>query len=72
MHARLKAADPAGLLARGWSITRTADGSVVRSVNDVDSGDTIITALTDGAIISNVTLTDPIPPSAEPPGDADA
>ena len=72
LHARLKAADPAVLLARGWSITRTADGSVVRSVNDVDSGDTIITALTDGTIISNVTLTDPIPPSAEPSGDADA
>ena len=72
MHARLKAADPAVLLARGWSITRTADGSVVRSVNDVDSGDTIITALTDGTIISNVTLTDPLPPSNEPPGNADA
>jgi exodeoxyribonuclease VII large subunit len=62
VEARVKAADPAVLLARGWSITRTTDGRVLRSVDDVSSGDTIVTALADGAVISNVSLTDPKDP----------
>lgn len=53
---RLRAADPSVLLARGWSITKRADGTVVRTVADVDPGDTLVTAVADGSIISNVTL----------------
>ena len=35
-------------LARGWSITRTGDGDVVRSVDDVDTGDVLVTTVADG------------------------
>ena len=58
VEARVKAADPQTLLARGWSITRSADGAVVRSAADIDVGDTLVTAVVDGDIISNVSLTD--------------
>jgi len=58
IDARLRAADPAVLLRRGWSITRTADGDVVRTVADVAKGDTLVTEVVDGKIISNVSATD--------------
>lgn len=56
LDARVAALDPALLLRRGWSITKTSSGSVVRTVADVTPGDTLITAVADGTIISNVTL----------------
>ncbi len=56
--ARIRAADPAVLLKRGWSITKTSSGAVVRSVADVAPGDTLVTAIADGTIISNVTLSE--------------
>jgi exodeoxyribonuclease VII large subunit len=55
--ARVAALDPAVQLARGWSITRTADGRVVRSVGDVAAGEVVVTALADGQITSTVTST---------------
>lgn len=57
LDARVAAVDPAVQLARGWSITRRADGTLVRSVDDVDPGDTITTALAAGSIASTVTGT---------------
>lgn len=48
------ALDPANILARGWSITRSADGQVVRSASAVSSGDTLTTQLADGEIASVV------------------
>ena len=55
MHAvMVRGLDPAVTMARGWSITRTADGTVVRSVADVAPGDTITTLVADGAISSTV------------------
>ena len=56
--ARVGALDPAVQLARGWSITRRADGTIVRSVDDLTAGDTITTALADGTVTSNVASTD--------------
>ncbi len=38
--ARTKAVDPARTLARGWSITRTADGRLVRHPDQVTTGET--------------------------------
>ena len=52
--ARVSALDPAVQLARGWSITRTASGTVVRSVDELVAGDTITTALADGTVASTI------------------
>lgn len=53
--AKVAALDPAVQLARGWSITRRADGTIVRSVHDLAPDDTITTALADGTVTSTVT-----------------
>src|SRR5690606_36400233 len=48
----LQALDPVRAMARGWSITRTEAGSVVRRSTDVEPGDTIVTTLSDGTVTS--------------------
>lgn len=50
--ARVRALDPSVLLARGWSITRTADGRLVRSPADVRSGDELRTVTAGGEVAS--------------------
>lgn len=62
--ALVRAADPAVLLRRGWSITRTSNGDVVRSTQDVAPGDTLVTEVVDGSIISNISVVDTSPPAA--------
>jgi len=52
--ARLRALDPARIVARGWSITRRHDGCLVRSVDDVEVGTTLVTTLADGTVTSTV------------------
>lgn len=52
---RVRALDPALALQRGWTITRRADGTVLRSVSDAAPGDSIITRLFDGTLASTVT-----------------
>ncbi|MFW2335720.1 exodeoxyribonuclease VII large subunit [Ilumatobacter sp.] len=52
--ARVATLDPAILLQRGWSITRTADGSVVRSVDQVDDDAVITTQVADGTLTSRI------------------
>jgi exonuclease VII large subunit len=42
-------------LARGWSITRTTSGTVVRRTADVSRGDTLVTTVADGTITSTAT-----------------
>ncbi|MGA0863409.1 MAG: exodeoxyribonuclease VII large subunit [Ilumatobacteraceae bacterium] len=55
LHANtVRLMDPVVTMARGWSITRKADGSVVRSMSDVATGDTLTTLVADGAITSTV------------------
>lgn len=54
---RLRLLDPQRIMERGWSITRAADGRVVRSIADISDGDTITTQLGDGAIVSVVSET---------------
>jgi exodeoxyribonuclease VII large subunit len=58
--ARIAALDPSVQLARGWSITRRADGTIVRSIGDLAPGDPITTDLADGTLTS--TITDRTPP----------
>lgn len=58
LAARTNAVDPVRALSRGWSITRTADGTVLRSAGDVDPGADLLTTLADGTIRSTVTPRD--------------
>ena len=52
--ATLRGLDPVVTMARGWSVTRAADGTIIRSTNDVKSGDTLTTLVADGTITSTV------------------
>lgn len=54
VEARVRALDPERALARGWSITRTTDGRVVRSPSDVAAGDVLVTQLGGGEVRSTV------------------
>ena len=67
LSSRVRAHDPALALARGWSITRSADGRVLRSVADASPGDEILTTLADGTVRSTTVSTAPPAPA----GDAD-
>ena len=48
-------ADPERLLRRGWSITRTSAGTVVRDIDAVAPGDRLVTSVRNGSIESEVT-----------------
>ncbi len=58
---RVSAYDPARALARGWSITTTLDGTVVRSIDSLDDGAGLVTTVADGHIISTTTTTSASP-----------
>jgi exodeoxyribonuclease VII large subunit len=57
VEGRVRALDPAAALARGWSLTRRADGRLVRSPSDVGPGDELTTILARGEITSTVRTT---------------
>ena len=57
IEARVRLLDPVHTLARGWSLTRTADGRIVRDQSDVAIGDAIITTLANGTVTSTVHAT---------------
>lgn len=57
LEMRVSLLDPVNVLARGWSITRTADGRVVRSVDDTKPGEAVLTTTRDGVVTSTVTDT---------------
>lgn len=52
---RFAALDPVIQLQRGYSLTFTSDGRLVRSANDVHKGDTICTQLAKGTLQSTIT-----------------
>ena len=51
---QLRMLNPLAVLGRGYSLTRKADGTVVRRAGDVAVGDPITTLLADGKVVSNV------------------
>ena len=55
LQARVGGLDPAVQIARGWTITRDASGSIVRSAADVGPDDILTTTLVDGTVTSTVT-----------------
>lgn len=50
----LRLLDPVTTMKRGWSITRNSSGEIIRSINDVQLGDTVVTVLADGSVTSTV------------------
>ena len=56
-EARANALDPVVTMQRGWSITRTADGEIVRSIDQVPVGSGLITQVADGSLSSTITDT---------------
>ena len=54
-RAVLEAYDPRRQLARGWTLTRTADGRLVRGVDALGPGDVLVTTFATGSATSTVT-----------------
>ena len=61
----LRLLSPEQTLARGYTITMTADGKVIRSVAEATSGSELHTRLRDGAVISLVSGSVPEKPATE-------
>lgn len=61
--ARLETLSPLNVLSRGYSLTRTDDGSVIRDVADLEPGQRITTRVNRGAIVSRIEKVQP--PSEE-------
>jgi exodeoxyribonuclease VII large subunit len=61
--ATVRALDPVRALARGWTITRDADGQVVRGVAHARAAGTLRTTFADGTVDSHV---ESAPRSPEP------
>jgi len=58
LDARLSAVDPAQALRRGYSITTTTAGQLVRKASDVRVGAELITRLAEGSVESTVSAVD--------------
>lgn len=59
MKGQLALLDPLSVLGRGYSLTRTSQGTLVRSVSDVAFGAVLVTQVKDGQIESVVRVGDP-------------
>ena len=58
-RAVLDAYDPQRQLARGWTLTHTADGRLVRHAADLRAGETVVTTFARGTATSTVTEVSP-------------
>jgi exodeoxyribonuclease VII large subunit len=68
-ESRIALLDPANLLRRGWSITRTTEGRLVRGPDEAPVGSVVVTQLADGTVTSRVEAagaTNPSPDEGEP------
>ncbi len=52
---RIKMGDPRTILNRGYTMTTRKDGKNIKSVNDIEIGDTITTHFADGCVTTTVT-----------------
>jgi exodeoxyribonuclease VII large subunit len=55
LEAKVASHDPVRLLARGWSLTHTADGTLVRSPGDAPVGTELVTTVEGGTVRSTAT-----------------
>lgn len=70
-EAALRALSPLAVLARGWSLTTTGAGRLVRAASDAPPGTPLCTRLADGATLhSTVQRIEPPPPPAAAGGGA--
>jgi exodeoxyribonuclease VII large subunit len=60
LEARVRAVDPAGALARGWTLTRRGDGTLVRSSRELADGELIVTTFADGTATSRIETTEAV------------
>ena len=51
---RVRLLDPVSTMARGWSITRNANGQTIRDVSKLKSGDKLVTTFANGSASSTV------------------
>lgn len=58
--ARVRSLDPVHTLARGWSLTRGADGHLIRSAHDLGIGDVVLTTFADGQARSLIEAIQPL------------
>lgn len=54
LDARLRSLSPLAVLDRGYALVQAADGTVIRSTNQISSGDHVRTRLSDGEFSSTV------------------
>lgn len=54
LTAKLDAMSPLKVLTRGYAMAQTADGTVIRSVKQVNAGDAITVQISDGRILATV------------------
>lgn len=64
--ARVRLLDPVTTMARGWSITRTADGRTVRDAADLAPGTEIVTTFARGSASSRVESVESVEPGPDP------
>jgi exodeoxyribonuclease VII large subunit len=57
LESQLRMLNPLAVLGRGYSLTRKADGTLVRTASAVTAGETIVTQLADGEVESTVKQT---------------
>jgi exodeoxyribonuclease VII large subunit len=57
LEKELRSLDPVNVMRRGWSITRDADGRVLRSIKQATQGTDVTTRLADGTVTSTVRST---------------
>jgi exodeoxyribonuclease VII large subunit len=57
LASRLETLSPLNVLTRGYSLTHTADGKLVRNAGEVRPGDVLTTRVAAGSIISRVEST---------------
>jgi exodeoxyribonuclease VII large subunit len=54
LQSQLRMLNPLAVLGRGYSLTRTADGRVVRTSKDVGVGEKITTRFAEGKVVSKI------------------
>jgi exodeoxyribonuclease VII large subunit len=63
LDGRLHSLSPLAVLDRGYALVLSADGALIRSTSQLNSGDRLTTRLADGAFLSRVESTQPAPAS---------